>query len=171
MTSTYDHNPHNAVPPSASDLQRLVRAELSLPPRLGYVALLLAASMMTTVIGALWLTEPALPARTQIAFAAMIGIGFSWIGFALWVLRNRRPLFAGHRIVAGRMAVTFTSLFVIGALAVGQTQDGLGPYVAAAVGLAMLATATVLLRRAHRTNARLIERRDALARELGEDRE
>jgi hypothetical protein len=166
MTFT-DHTPPH-LPPGSTDAARgLVDTELSLRPRLGHVALLLAASMMSTVIMALWLTEPALPMRTQLGFAAMTGIGLSWTAFALWALTHRRPLFARHAIVAGRMAVTFTSVFVLGALAVARATGGPAPYAAAAVGTVMAGCAIALLRRAHRTSARLVERRDVLARELG----
>jgi hypothetical protein len=166
MTFT-DHTPPRVPPGSTEAARGLVDAELSLRPRLGHVALLLAASMMSTVIIALWLTEPALPIRTQLGFAAMTAIGLSWTAFALWALTHRRPLFAGHAIVAGRMAVTFTSVFVIGALAVGRTAGGPAPYAAAAVGMVMAGCAVALLRRAHRASARLVARRGVLARELG----
>jgi hypothetical protein len=89
------------------------------------------------------------------------------VTFAVWALMHRRPLLAGHAIVAGRMAVTFTSLFVIGALLVGYAGGGLAGYAAAAVGVVMVAAAVVLLQRAHRTSSRLIARRSALERELG----
>jgi hypothetical protein len=148
-------------------LQRLADTELSLRSRLGYVALLLAALMMTGIIGALWLTEPALPPRTQLAFAVMIAIGSSWVAFALWVLTHRRVLLAPHRIVAGRMAVTFTALFVLGSLAVGYQTGGPAAYAAAAMGLVMLAGAATMLILAHRRFHRLTERRTALEREVG----
>lgn len=148
-------------------MRRLVNAELSVASRMGYVALGLAAAIMTAIVASLWMTEPSLPARTQIAFGAMVGIGLSWVGFATWVLTHRRPLLADHRIVAGRMAVTFTSLFVIGAVVLGLASGGSAPYAAAALGVAMLAIAIVLLVRAHRVSTRLRERRAALERELG----
>jgi hypothetical protein len=166
MTSTNDTPPRFTRPPTEA-VHRLVDAELSLRSRLGYVVLLLAASMMTAVVISLWLTEPALPRRTQLGFAVMTGVGSSWILFAVWVLAHRRPLLAGHALVAGRMAVAFTSLFVIGALAVARTAAGPAPYAAAGVGLVMAGCAFALLRRAHRTSARLVERRSALERELG----
>jgi hypothetical protein len=169
MTFT-DRTPPQITPASTEAVHRLVDAELSLSSRLGYVTLLLAASMMTTVITALWLTEPSLPLRTQLGFAAMTAIGLSWTGFALWSLKRRRPLFAGHAIVAGRMAVTFTSVFVVGALAVARTAGGPAPLAAAAVGIVMVGSAVALLRRAHRTSARLVERRATLERELGTTR-
>jgi hypothetical protein len=161
------HDANFPTPPSTVALHQLLDGQLSLPSRLGYVALLIGSAMMTTVVGALLLTEPGLPFRTRVSFAALIVIGLAWIGFATWVLKHRRPLLAPHRIVAGRMAVTFTALFVVGALAVGQTTGGRAPYAAAAVGGVMLAAAIAILIQARRTFARLTERRAALERELG----
>jgi len=54
----------------------------------------------------------------------MIAAGLSWAAFALWVLARRRMLLARHGIVAGRMAVTFTALFLAGALAAGYETGG-----------------------------------------------
>jgi LPXTG-motif cell wall-anchored protein len=152
---------------SRESVRRLLNAELSLASRLGHVGLGLSAAMMTAVVASLWMTEPSLPLRTQIGFGVMVGIGLSWVGFAVWVLTHRRPLLAGHRIVAGRMAVAFTSLFLLGAVVAGMATGGSAAYAAAALGLAMLAAAVVVLRRAHVTTARLRERRVALERELG----
>ena len=64
------------------------------------------------------------------------------------------------------MAVTFTSFFVLAALALGATTGGFGPYKAAAVGIVMLAAAVVVLVNAHRSFDRLTARRDALRREI-----
>jgi len=166
MTTTHTPSPGPAST-SAASAQRLADAELTLPSRLGHVTLLLAALMMTIVVASLWVTEPALPPRTRIAFAGMIVVGLAWITFALWVLTRRRVLLARHRVVAGRMAVIFTSVFVAGALAVGYTAGGAAPFAAAVTGVAMLAGAVVLLIRAQRTVARLSARREALERELG----
>lgn len=153
-------------PAHPATLRALMDAELSLRSRLAYVALLLVALMMTSVIAALWMTEPVLPARTQVAFGAMIVIGLSWVGFALWVLTHRRVLLAPHSIVAGRMAVTFTGAFVIGALVLRYAQGSPGALAAAAMGVGMLAAAAILLIRAHRRFDRLAERRRQLEREL-----
>lgn len=150
-----------------SRVQHLAIAETSLRSRLAYVALLLASLTMTCIIGALWLTEPVLPLRVQLAFAVMVVIGLSWVVFAVWVLRQRRVLFARDSIIAGRMAVTFTTVFVAGALAVAYTTGASAAYVAALLGMLMLGAAAAMLRRGHRTFARLTERREALAQELG----
>ena len=167
MNPTYDTLTRPQDPSSSESVRRLLNAELSSASRMGYVALGLAAAIMTAIVASLWMTEPSLPLRTHIAFGAMVGIGLSWVGFATWVLTHRRPLLADHRVVAGRMAVTFTSLFVIGAVALGFARGGSAPYAAAALGLAMLAIAIVLLVRAHRVSRRLRERRASLERELG----
>jgi hypothetical protein len=158
----------DTLPPGLSaDLRRLAAAELSLPSRLGYVALLLAALTMTAIVGALWLTEPRLPLRTTVAFAVFIAIGLSWAAFAVWVLTHRRVLLAGHRIIAGRLAVLFSAVFVVGALAVSFATGRPQGFLAAGLGLLMTGGALVMLVRAHRAFACLLERRNALGRELG----
>jgi hypothetical protein len=155
----------NPADDTRSRMQHMAATELSLPSRLGYVALLLTSLTMTCIVGALWLTEPALPMRAQLAFAVMIVIGLSWAVFAVWVLTQRRVLFARDGIVAGRMAVTFTAVFVIGALAVARGRSA--AYLAAMLGMVTLGAALAMLTRAHRRFARLTERREALERELG----
>jgi len=167
MTTPYDAPRCTLPPASAVALKQLVDAELSMPSRLGYVALLLAALTMTGVVGALWATEPTLPLRVHIAFGFMVGIGAAWVVFAVWVLTTRRILLARHRVIAGRMAVTFTSLFVCGALGLGITTGRPEPYTAAAVGVVMLGAAAWILIRAHRSFGRLTERRDLLEKEIG----
>jgi hypothetical protein len=148
-------------------LRRLADTELSTASRMGHVALLLVALAMTAVVGSLWATEPALPFRTQAAFGIMTGIGLSWAAFATWVLTGRRVLLARHRIVAGRMAVAFAAIFVVGAVLVGRATAEPAAYAAAATGVAMLVAAAAILVRAHRDFARLSERRRTLERQLG----
>ena len=167
MTTRSHISPPALPAESAAALQRLLDTELSLPSRLGYVALLLAALTMTAVVTALWATEPVLPLRVQIGFALIVAIGSSWIVFAIWALTHRRILFARHQIVAGRMAVTFTTVFLLGTLVVGYSTGRPDAYKATAVGIVLLGMAVVVLVRAKRAFARLVSRRDALARELG----
>jgi hypothetical protein len=151
---------------STAAVRQLADAELSVPSRLGHVALLLAALGMTVVVMSLWLTEPALPLRTHAAFAVMTAIGLSWSAFAIWVLTSRRVLFARQRILAGRMAVTFAAVFTVGALTIALAMGAAAALAAAGTGVVMVAVAVVVLRRAHRASARLMARRDALEREL-----
>jgi hypothetical protein len=160
----------HSIPPAAltDDLRRLTSLELSLPSRLRYVALLLAASTMTAIVVALLVTEPVLPARTSLALGVAALIGVSWMIFAVWVLTRKRVLLAGHRIVAGRLAVVFTSVFVIGALTIGVTTSNASLFTAAAMGAVMLAVAVTMLIRAKRQFAHLSNRRDELQRLLGQ---
>lgn len=148
--------------PLDAELQRLTTRVLSTPSRYGHVALLLAASMMCILVGALLATEPALVARTQLAFAGLLGIGACWVVYAAWVLRNRRPLLGSHRIVAGRMAVAFTALFLAGAMAMLVSTGRTVFYWAAVAGIGQLALAITVLVLAHRHVARLQARRQEL---------
>ena len=156
------------TPPAtlAAELRSLTHLELSLPARLRYVALLLAASAMTAIVTALLMTEPALPARTSAALSVMAAMGAAWIVFAAWVLTHKRILVGRQRIVAGRLAVGFSSMFTIGALAVGSVASSATAFAAAGLGAVKLAVAIVLLVRARRTFVALGKRREALEREL-----
>jgi hypothetical protein len=89
--------------------------------------------------------------------------------FATWVLTRQRILLSSHRIVAGRLAVVFSTLFVIGALSVGLTTSNASPFAAAAMGAVMLAAAVAMLARAKRHFAQLSKRRDELQRLLEQE--
>jgi hypothetical protein len=77
----------------------------------------------------------------------------------VWVLTTRRVLFGRDGIVAGRLAVTFTTVFVIGAVTLGYVTDGSAARAAATMGLGLVAGSVFLLVRAHRRVARLTTRR------------
>jgi hypothetical protein len=147
---------------SLQDVRQLARGELSLKARVGYVALLLVAASMTMVILSLWLTEAALPLRTQQAFGAMCLIGASWVTFAAWALATRRPLFARDRVIAGRMAVAFTALFVAGGVAAVIVANNTAAYSVLFTGVAMLVVAIRVLAGARRRFAELLARREML---------
>jgi hypothetical protein len=147
---------------SLQDIRRLAGAELSLKARLGYVALLLMSTGMTVVIVSLWLTESFLPLRAQLAFGVMCLIGVSWATLAVWALSRRRPLFARDRVIAGGMAVTFTSIFVAGALAGAVIANNPAAYGALATGAVMLAIAIRIFVGARRRFTELAARRAAL---------
>ncbi|TDR39714.1 hypothetical protein DFR29_115104 [Tahibacter aquaticus] len=149
------------------ELQQLTTRTLSPSARYGHVALLLASALMCAVLASLLATETALPGRTQLAFAVLLVIGTSWLAYALWVLRSRHSLLANQRIVAGRMAVAFTSVFVAGALLLGAvTGRALFP-VAAAFGGSLLVLACLALQQAHRRADALRARRSELERMIG----
>lgn len=166
-----DHTPmdESFVPRSPDELRALVEDELSLVARVGYVGLLLLSLMMTAGLGSLWVTEPALPFRAHLAFGAMVLIGASWAVFAMWVLTRRRVLLASHHVIAGRMSVVFTSVFLTGCLIMVAMTGGAASYVVSAVAAVMLGCAVAVLLRARRLHARLSHRRQALERELAGD--
>lgn len=161
-------SPHPMTAPlTAADVQRLVSQQLSLPSRVGHIALLLVALAAVGVTASLWATEVGLPLRTHIAFGGVTLVGVSWVAYAWWVLRNRRVLLATHRLVAARMAVVFSAAFVIGCTAVALAAPaGKAAFVAAAFGGVMCAAAVWLLRRAHDRVQALRSRRDEIARAL-----
>ena len=148
---------------SLQDVRQLARGELSLKARVGFVALLLMASGMTTVILSLWVTEAALPWRAQLAFGVMCLIGASWVAFATWALATRRPLFARDRVIAGRMAVAFTALFLAGGIAAAIVANNTAAYAVLFTGVAMLVVAIQVLMGARRRFAELLARRAELA--------
>ncbi len=137
-------------------------SELSLKARLGYVALLLVSIGMTVVIASLWITEPSLPLRTHLSFGAMNLIGVSWAALATWALATRRPLFARDRVIAGGMAVAFTSLFLAGAFAAAIIASSEAAYAVMAMAAFMFALALKVRQRARRRYAELARRRAEL---------
>ncbi len=148
---------------SLEHIRHLAGAELSLKARLAHVLLLLVSLAMTAVAASLWLTEPLLPMRTQIAFGVMALIGLGWSAFAIWVLRARRPLYARDRVIAGRMAVTFTAVFVAGAFAL-VVAGNIAAIAMLVLGIVMLAAAVRLLSDARHRFATLNARRAELER-------
>ncbi|QNH11792.1 hypothetical protein [Xanthomonas sp. SI] len=151
-----------------TELQQLTARLLSPRSRYGHMALLLAALMMCVLLGALLATEPALSDRTQAALVVMLCIGSCWVAYAFWVLRQRRPLLANHRIVAGWMAVAFTAVFAAGALGMTVATGSATFYAAAAAGVGMLVLAVAVLVRAYRHVAWLQARRLELERQIRE---
>jgi hypothetical protein len=149
---------------SVAAMQDRMAAQLSRRARLGHVLLLLAATAMTGTIGSLWITEPAIPRRTHLAFAVMVLIGVSWAVYAVWVLTRRRVLLGQHRVVAGGMAVTFCAIFTVGCAVVALSGAGRPAWAASAVGAVMLLISTALLAQARRAVADLMSVRERLSR-------
>jgi hypothetical protein len=152
---------------SLTGLGQHADTQLSIGARLGYVALLLVGLASAGAIGSLWLTEPALPLRTQIAFASMVAIGLAWATFAVRVLTSRQTLLARHRVIAARMSVAFTSAYLIGMLILAYARDSAAAWAAAVVGATMLAVALTALIHSQRKWTELMQRRENLARQLG----
>jgi hypothetical protein len=147
---------------SMAMVRKLAQGELSVKARLAYVALLLVSSAMTVVIVSLWLTEVHLPLRAQLAFGAMSMIGISWVALATWALTTRRILLARDRVIAGRMSVAFTALFLAGAISAAIMTVTPAAFVALATGAAMFAAALRVLAGARRRFAGLAARRAEL---------
>lgn len=142
--------------------RRIAAAELSPRSRIAHGALLAAALTMTMIITALWLTEPDLPLRTRTAFAVLTAIGAIWSGYAVWVLTQRRVLFARQRVIAGWLATIFTSIFAAGAFAIGIVANSPAGLAAGGLGLALVVVSVLLLQRARRRLTALIDRRREL---------
>lgn len=142
--------------------RRIADAELSTASRIAHGAMLAAALTMTLVVVSLGLTEPNLPPRAVLAFAVLAAIGSGWTGYAIWVLTQRRVLYVRQRVVAGWMAVSFTSVFTAGALAAGIMADIPAGFVAAGLGVILMAAAAGLLLRARRRLSELTTRRTRL---------
>jgi hypothetical protein len=137
---------------------------LSLPRRIGYVVAGLGGLAGATMIVMLLATEPApLPARTRIAFAFLAAIGIAWFAFAAWALA-RRPMFAADRVIAATLAVVFSGLTTVGAVAIASARSSMpGAAAAAGVGLTLTVVAVVLLVRARRYRAGLLAREHGLS--------
>ena len=143
---------------SVEEMQKQVREEIAMPSRLGHTALFTAGLAAAGLAISLLLTEPALPARTIVAFSLLALVGCAWSGFAAWVLVRRRVLFGRQRIVAARMALGITLVFLSGAVWLRDTL-GLAAIVTAAL---MVGAAITMHGLASRRVAKLAARRRSL---------
>jgi len=141
---------------TTSEMQTRVRQELGMPSRLRHVALLTASIIVGTGVGALLLTEPVLPQRTQWAFAGIVLVAVAWAAYATWVLMCRRVLFGRQRVAASRMACLFTVLAFGGSIAV-RDQIGIGAVITSG-GLFVIAASLLLAARRHVSRLAALER-------------
>jgi len=152
---------------SVEQVQVYVREEASMKRRMICTLLLLFDAGVVVMLVALWSTEPSLPLQTHLAFGAMLTVGLVWLGFFGWVLSRRRPLFALDRVVAGRLALTFTTLFLLGGIAIAvQRAQWLGLLTVVIVGGMFVAAAATTLVHAIRTRRSLLRRREELVAHL-----
>ena len=156
--------------PSLEEVRKSLAGELSTRSRLAYTVLLLVDLGLAVAVGSLWLTEPGLPARTHIAFGLLVAFALAWSGFLLWTLTRRKVMLARHRVLAGRLAVTFCSVFTLGVLALGlfQPERRAMGFSAAGMGGFLLLVAIALLIPAQRRYRELMARRVELERELAQ---
>lgn len=156
---------HDEPGVSADDILSRLDVLLSPRERFKYVALLIVGLAAAGLLATLWMTEPEpLPARTQAAFGALVALNLSWSVLAAWVLTRRRPLHAGDAVVAARLAVAAALVSTVASVSIAVLRGAPGPTRAAAlVGLLSLGAALVMLGRARRRRAALIERRRRLS--------
>jgi hypothetical protein len=147
---------------NADDLITRLSGPLSLRRRLAVTTAMLGGLLGAGFVGLLWLTEPALPVRTQVAFGALVLVGLAWAGYGAWALRRRTPLFALDRVIAGWLALGATGLLAALAVAVGLSRGPLHPLAYAAV-VVLVGVAVVNLVRARAQRRALLRRK----RELG----
>jgi hypothetical protein len=148
-----------------SVLDAVTRKGLSLRARVAHLALLLGSSAMAIVLTSLLATEPGLPSRTLWSFVLMLLISLCWVAYAVWALHTRITLLAQHRIIAGRLAVAFSTIFVVSAVA-AAIHGVPAAALAAVFGAIGLAGALLLLRKAQQHRVDLLQRRDELQRQL-----
>lgn len=145
------------TPPPDEPADKLFRSR----GRVGHVLALVSGLAGACMLGLLWLTEPALPDRTRLAFLALLLLCAFWAGYGAWSL-IRRPLLGLDRVVAGWAAVVVSVATTAGLTAIAASR-GEGMPLAALVGGAFLVVATTLTIRAHLRRAALLRRK----RELG----
>lgn len=160
---SYDH-----PMPSVADMQRRLAAELSLGSRVTYGLLLLFDLLVLAAVASLWLTEPALPLRTHLAFGGIVLVGLAWAAFFAWTLGRRKVLLARHRLAAGRIAVAATGLFTAGSLLLAAFVEPMRStgLAAGAFGVTLLVVAALVFRGARRRFEELRERVARLEAEL-----
>ena len=164
---------HTIVPPprpAVADVQRFAASQLSVRSRVGYTVLLAASTTIAVAIASVWATEPALPMRTHIAFALIVGLALTWVVFAAWVLTRRRALLGRDRILSSTIGLVFSAVATAGMLSVGYWGGAGRPaYLGAVVNGVLCAGATMLLVRARREVDALSRRRAELERQLRPD--
>jgi hypothetical protein len=162
-TTSTNHATTDQPRPSVSDIQQLAAGHLSMPSRLWHTVLVVASLSMATAIVSLWTTEPHVPPRLHAAFAAIVAVALTWAGFGVWVLVRRRVLFGRDRVLAGWLAVAFTTISAVGLLLAGAIGGfGTPAYVGAAGHSVLCAAAIWLLVSGRRRVRALSERRRKL---------
>lgn len=156
------------TPATANAAMLLAEQHISFRSRIGHLALLLVTGGTCVALTSLLLTEQGLPVRTMAAFAALLAINAAWLAYAAWVLIARRTLLFNHRVVAGWIALAATMVFACGAAALAVATESPAALLAAGLGLALVAVAATLLRRATRDVERLVRRRADLQARLSQ---
>ncbi len=155
--------------PSIAEMQQRLAVELSTRARVVLTLLFLVDLAVGIVVLALWLTEPSLPLRTQVAFGLLLAGASTWALYFGWTLSRRKVLLARQRVISGWIAFVFTGLLTAGcaALAIAQPDARNLALTAAAMGATFCVAAGLLLQRAHAGYQELVDRRAGLEQELG----
>jgi uncharacterized membrane protein YfcA len=145
------------------DVRRMLRAELSFRTRAAFLAALLLTTTFAIALLSLWLTEPRLPVRTHVAFGLLVMINMGWSAFCAWALAQRKVLYARQGVIAGRLAVLWSAVFVMGAVAAGYASGRASAgLLAALLGLLLLGAAVLVLRRATVRHQQLLRLKQSL---------
>jgi len=130
--------------------------------RIANVVALLAGLTEAAFVSLLWATEPGLPPRTKLAFAAFIVIGLAWAAYGAWALTRRTPMFALDRVIAAWIAVGAIGLLTVTTILVTTLRHRVEP--ALFITVALLSTlALINLGKARARRSALVRRK----RELG----
>lgn len=154
--------------PSIQEIQRKLKTELSLPNRLVFLFLLLFDLAVGIVVASLWLTEPALPLRTRVAFGGIFVGTLLWAVFFSRILTQRKVLLAQHRVQAATIGVVFSSLFLLGCLVLVWKAPELkhSAVAASGMGVLLLAVAAGIHQRSRKAYRELLSRRNSLSRKM-----
>lgn len=146
--------------PNMDAAMRIVTGELSTKKRWLYRALALVIFVWVMALSSMWLTEPTgLPASTNVAFAAMLVLGFGWVGVLLWILTRRSCPTAIDRIATGWMATLACSVSLVLSVAIAAIRNNSWAALTLAVtGLPILLAALLLLSSGYTLRRSLLER-------------
>lgn len=143
---------HDAM--SADELMARLRTELAPRRRLRGAVPLILGSSGGIALGSLWITEPDLPAGTDIAFGVLMVACVAWAVYGSWLVTRRAPLFAKEKVVAGWISVVATAATTAVTTASARARDSeVWPPLLA--GGTLLAVAALALGRAYAWRARL----------------
>ena len=164
MTTTTAPTTPTTTTASLSALHARIERELGPRPRTRYALGLLVSLTAGLALLTMWATEPtSLPARTQLAFAALSLLDLVWVAFFARVLFVRQAWFGHPRVVASTIGLVASLVWLAFAVAIVAAR-GVWPLGWTAI---VCAASFVVLATAFRHQAvRELERLQSLAREL-----
>ncbi len=143
-------------------IQALVRGELSGRSKASHAALLVAALAIAIVVMSVWVTEPPLPMRTHLSFAAVVIIALGWSAHALRVLTHKAILLVPHHVQAARLSMAACVVFLGGCLTAWMLVGGQASVLATLSAGVMTVVSMYNFRRASDRYRALVRRRDEL---------